>query len=40
MTHAIRFTRVRGPEVLELAEAPLPEPGASEALGRQRGIGH
>jgi hypothetical protein len=40
MTHAIRFARVRGPEVLGLAQVSLPEPSTGEALARQRVIGY
>ena len=38
-THAIRFDKVGGPEVLKLVEVSLPEPGPGEVLLRQTAVG-
>lgn len=36
---AIQISRTGGPEVLELVELPMPEPGPGEVLVRTRAIG-
>ena len=38
-THAIRFDKVGGPEVLKLVEVSLPQPGPGEVLLRQTAVG-
>jgi NADPH2:quinone reductase len=39
MTYVIRISRTGGPEVLEYAEVPTPEPGTGEALIRHTAVG-
>lgn len=39
MNHAVRVTRLGGPEVLEWGEVPTPEPGPGEVLIRHSAIG-
>ena len=39
MTHAITYTRLGGPEVLELTEVPLPAPGEGQVAVRIEAVG-
>jgi NADPH2:quinone reductase len=39
MTHAIRFHKTGGPEVLQWEEVSVPQPGAGEALVRHKAVG-
>jgi len=39
MTHAIRFHKTGGPEVLQWEDVSVPQPGANEALVRHKAVG-